>query len=221
MTLVAEPPARPCVYHITHVDNLPAILSQRALWSDARVRAQRVAPTLVGMTTIKQRRLTLPVHGHPGLRVGDCVPFYFCPRSVMLYILHRGNHPEITYRGGQDPIVHLEADLHAAVAHLGVTRRRWAFSLANAGARATEFRTDLDRIADIDWAAVQSTDFRDAAVKEAKQAEFLVEDVFEWSLVDRIGVRSAATRRLVEGVLATHGGGAGVPVVHEIPAWYY
>ena len=50
----------------------------------------------------------------PGLNVGDCVPFYFCPRSVMLYLIHRANHPELDYRGGQGPIVHLEADLHEA-----------------------------------------------------------------------------------------------------------
>ena len=33
----------------------------------------------------------------------------------MLYLIHRANHSELDYRGGQDPIVHLEADLREAV----------------------------------------------------------------------------------------------------------
>jgi len=47
---------------------------------------------------------------HPGTKVGQYVPFYFCPRSIMLYILHRGNHPDLDYREGQGPILHLQAD---------------------------------------------------------------------------------------------------------------
>jgi hypothetical protein len=58
------------------------------------------------MSTIKERRLRLAIECRPGLRVGDCVPFYFCPRSVMLFLLDRGNHPDLTYRGGQGPILH-------------------------------------------------------------------------------------------------------------------
>jgi hypothetical protein len=60
------------------------------------------------MSAIKRRRVEeLEVSCHPGTKVGDYVPFYFCPRSVMLYVIHRANHPDLSYRGGQEPIVHL------------------------------------------------------------------------------------------------------------------
>ena len=72
--------------------------------------------TTIGMSSIKKRRLKLKLTSHPDLHVGDCVPFYFCPRSVMLYVIHMANHAELTYRGGQESIVHLEAGLHEAVA---------------------------------------------------------------------------------------------------------
>jgi len=215
---VTSPPATPRIYHITHVNNLSRVIAQGALLSDARVRTANAAATVVGMSTIKHRRLTLPVQGHPGLCVGDCVPFYFCPRSVMLFILHRGNHPEITYRGGQAPIVHLEADLRRSVAHLDAQPRRWAFTLANAGAYATEFRTNLAELGEVDWAAVANHDFRDRYVKESKQAEFLAEDQFEWHLIDRIGVHSDAVRQKVLGMLQ---GASHKPVVEVIRAWYY
>lgn len=55
------------------------------------------------------------LNSHPGLYVGQCVPFYFCPRSVMLYVIYCANHDELSYRGGQGPILHLEADLYETV----------------------------------------------------------------------------------------------------------
>ena len=85
----------------------------------------------IGMGSIKQRRLSLPVTCHPGDYVGDYVPFYFGPRSIMLYVIRCANHPELAYRGGQEPIVHLEADLPAVV--------QWAG--ANGGAGRSSCRT--------------------------------------------------------------------------------
>ena len=84
-------PTQPKIYHIVHVDNLASIVTDGCLWSDA-VMVQRQGSTVIGMGSIKQRRLGLPVSCHTGLRVGDCVPFYFCPRSIMLYVIHRANH---------------------------------------------------------------------------------------------------------------------------------
>lgn len=93
----------------------------------------------IGMSNIKRRRLALPVRCHPGDRVGDYVPFYFCPRSVMLFVIYCANARELTYRGGQGPIVHLEADLRAVIAWAEEAGRRWAFTLSNAGANYAEF----------------------------------------------------------------------------------
>ena len=43
------------------------------------------------MGEIKARRLAQPVRCNPGTLVGDYVPFYFCPRSVMLYLIYKAN----------------------------------------------------------------------------------------------------------------------------------
>lgn len=110
------PPAEAKIYHITHVDNLPGILADGGLVSDPTMIGRGGAIATIGMSSIKQRRLALPVDCHPGDQVGDYVPFYFCPRSIMLFVIHCANHPELTYRGGQGPIIHLEADLNEVVA---------------------------------------------------------------------------------------------------------
>jgi hypothetical protein len=136
----------------------------------------------------------------------------------MLYILHMANHPELTYRGGQAPIVHLVADLKDTAAWAQADRRRWAFSDRNAGAAYASFFARLEDLQRIDWAAVDATDWRDAIVKENKQAEFLVYESFPWGLVEGIGVRDASVAERVRGTLsgATH-----IPPVTVERAWYY
>ncbi|MBN8965438.1 MAG: DUF4433 domain-containing protein [Rhizobiales bacterium] len=167
---------------------------------------------------IKQRRLQLPVPCHVGTTVGQYVPFYFCSRSIMLYVIHCANHAELAYRGGQGPIIHLEADLNQVVEAADASNVRWAFSLSNAGAAYTQFRDTLAGLPEINWDAIANPDFRSADVKEGKQAEFLVYESFPWSLVSRIGVRSIGVRTQVEAAL--HGVGHHPPVELR-PEWYY
>lgn len=211
-------PASPRVYHITHVDNLPSILTAERLWSDADMIAQGGPKATIGMSSIKQRRLGLPVVGHPGLMVGASVPFYWCPRSVMLYVLHKGNHSGVTYKGGQEQIVHLEAPLFDIVEWAKQEGRRWAFSLSNAGAQYSEFRTKLADLGDINWDAIQNNYWSDPDVKEGKQAEFLLESYFPFTLVQRIGVQNAAVGKRVHAALT---GSPHRPRVEVLPAWYY
>jgi hypothetical protein len=211
-------PARPCIYHITHVDNLPSIIQDGGLWSDAKIIERGGSSASISMGKIKERRLKLQVKCHAGDFVGNYVPFYFCPRSVMLYVIHCGNHPELGYRNGQGPIVHFEADLHAVVKWAESTGVRWAFSLSNASAYYTEFRNRWDQLTEVDWTGVAATDFRNPDVKEGKQAEFLVREVFPWHLVQRIGVQSTAvqTRALRTVANAVHR-----PAVEVRPDWYF
>ena len=211
-------PAQPKLYHITHVDNLPAILAAGGLQSDAAMMARGGPAATIGMSSIKQRRLGLPVKCHLSDNVGDYVPFYFCPRSIMLYLIYCANHPELAYRGGQGAILHLEANLHEVV-QWGVQQgRRWAYTLSNAGAYYTEFRNNLGQLDEVDWAAVAATDFRDAQVKEGKQAEFLLQEFFPWHLVRRIGVIDATVYGQVVRALqgATHR-----PAVEVRREWYF
>ena len=212
-------PAHPKLYHITHVDNLASIVRAGALLSDAYMLQRGGPATGIGLSHIKRRRVEeLAVPCHPGTRVGDYVPFYFCPRSLMLFVIHKGNHPDLTYHGGQTEIVHLEADLHEVVAWADSHDVRWAFSLANAGAYYAEFRTGLNELPALDWEAIEATDFRDPHVKEGKQAEFLVHQSFPWELVRRLGVHTPSMANRVERAVraALH-----KPEIAVQPAWYY
>lgn len=217
---MSTPPATPQIFHITHVDNLPAILTTGGLLSDAAIRAHGGPQATIGMSAIKERRLKLPVHCHPGDMVGDCVPFYFCSRSIMLYVIHRRDNRDLGYGGGQEPIVHLRADLHTVVRWASTCGRRWAFSLSNAGAYYASFRGSLTELHCLDWQAIAARDFREPAVKDGKQAEFLVRDFLPWSLVNHVGVHSPAIQRQVAACLAS-AAATHVPLVSVEPSWYY
>jgi hypothetical protein len=134
----------------------------------------------------------------------------------MLYLIYQGNHSELTYRGGQGPIVHLQADLHASVAWAAANQRRWAFTLSNAGSYFFEDRADLAALDGIDWVAVKATDWR--SCKDGKQAEFLMETSFPWTLIERIGVHSPEVYREAANALA---GARHQPEIEVRGDWYY
>jgi hypothetical protein len=110
----------------------------------------------------------------------------------------------------------LEADLQSAVDRADAKERRWAFTLSNAGSYYFEDRCDLTQLDDIDWDAVNARNWQ--SCKETKQAEFLLEYCFPWTLVDRIGVCSREIFQRVADALPPHGHR---PVVEIRPEWYY
>ncbi len=215
-------PTEPKIYHIVHATRLASIVSDGYLWSDAEAQRRRLLGTTIGMRNIKQRRLRRTLASYPGIHVGDCVPFYFCPRSVMLYVIYKGNHPELEYKGGQDPIVHLEADLRQTVDWAIANGARWAFTSSNAGSNYFEDYADLAQLDKINWEAVNATKWSgtgvDSSIEEGKQAEFLVENSFPWNLVSRIGIKS---RRLYATVQNALQGSHYRPPVEIKPNWYY
>lgn len=199
-----------------HLDRLGSLIQNGYLWCDQEVRRFEAIGTTIGMDRIKERRLTSSLTSHPDLNVGQCVPFYFCPRSIMLYIIHRGNDPEMTYLDGQSPIVHLEFDLYSAVSWVNSQGLRWAFTLSNAGSYFFEDRCNLAQLDEIDWEAVQARNWR--SCKEGKQAEFLAERYFPWALVERIGVYNTTAYQQTSNIITS---GAHRPSLEIKAEWYY
>ena len=210
-------PKNPKIYHIVHLDNLNSIINDNCLWPYSIMQDN---PSLIniGVPNIKQRRLEKPLTSHPNTFVGEYVPFYFCYRSIMLYLIYRSNNPGLEYRGGQQAIIHLEADLKSAIHWAENNNHIWAFTLSNAGSSYFIDYADLKHLDKVNWNAVKSHDFRDPAMKEGKQAEFLMEKFFPWDLVERIGVYSENENHDVIDSLRI---AAHKPVVIVEKNWYY
>ena len=104
-----------------------SIASDGFLYSDAVMSTRGPIGTEIGYEHIKERRREAHVRSCPGLRVGDCVPFYFCPRSPMLYTITRGTSRALPYTGDDSLIVHLESDARQAADWAVSNGLRWAF----------------------------------------------------------------------------------------------
>lgn len=210
-------PQNPKIYHIVHVDRLASIAASKGLLCDAVMANHADIGTNIGLSRIKQRRLTeLKLQSHGELFVGQCVPFYFCPRSIMLYMYYRNNHQDLTYHGGQGPIVHLESDLIQVVEWADQHSKRWAFTSSNAGSYYFDDYSNLNQLDEINWGVVSNDSW--AGNQEAKQAEFLIENSFPWELVSRIGVKSHDVYSQINTILqdAEH-----KPHSEIKPNWYY
>ena len=209
-------PKAPKLYHIVHIDRVPSIIKDGRLWCDSKMAARSDAGTMIGIPRLKERRLRNVLGKYPELCVGDCVPFYFCPRSVMLYVIHKGNHSALTYKDGQERIVHLEADMHDVVEWANGQGRKWVFTDSNAGSSHFEDWRCLSQLDRIDWTAVQSRMWQDC--KDKKQAEFLIEKSFPWELVKRIGVQSREIRGKLASMLKKTSHRPNIEVKND---WYY
>lgn len=207
------------IYHITHLDNLPSIISDGCLWSDKELLLKTTDVHKVGMNHIKARRLNeIQVTCHESTFVGDYVPFYFCPRSVMLFMLYKGNHQDISYDGGQEPIIHLEINLTNLIKWALKSKKQWAFSDRNAGSKLAEFFKDENDSDKINWDAIPKRYWNDPIIKEQKQAEFLVYENLPIKLISAIGVYDDTIKKQVEQHLKST---PHKPLVVVKRDWYY
>ena len=202
-------PTDPYIFHITHVANLAGILSQGGLWSDGQLLARNVRSTNIGYLHIKQRRMNRPVATRAGGVLGDYVPFNFCPRSVMLYVVSRGHDD---YQGSQADVLHLVSRVSIATNQ----GRPWAFSDRHAELSHALHFDDLGRLGAVPWHVMTRATWAD--VKEERQAEFLVRDFFPWTAVIEVATMNHEIARGVQEVLnrIPH-----QPPVVVRPEWYY
>ena len=200
------------IYHITHVDNLASIIAAGVLWSDAQRIQKGFASANIGYSHIKTRRLRRPITVSAGGMLGDYVPFNFCPRSIMLYVVSQGH---ADYAAGQQPIIHLVSSIDTIVA----SGRPWAFTDIHADlGYASQFDSLVD-LGEVDWAVMPISQWGgDSELKEKRQAEFLVHDWSPWNAIVEIGVIDDAMAVKVQAALATAEHKPNV-VVHR--DWYY
>jgi hypothetical protein len=205
------------IAHFTHVKNLQGILAAGFLSADSGV--DRVAGLIVEAADleIKSSRRTIRVSLPPFGCVADYVPFYFAPRSPMLYKLARGGVP--TYTEGQDPLIYLLSTVET-VAAAGLP---WLFSDGNCAAAVTQVFDDLDLLSSVvDWEVMAMRIWKNTAEDpdrmRRRMAEFLVHERVPVRCLAEIAVRNQAAKSQVERILEAHSGS--LPVRVE-PDWYF
>ncbi len=202
------------IFHFTHYKNLGSILNTGGLKCDSEMVNRDHA--IVGNRDIKTRRFFKNVTVPPNGVVADYVPFYFAPRSPMLYSIHRGNVPQCDY--GQNEVVYLCTKVEDVV-----SKAECCFTDRNAALTFASFYKDTNQLQDVvDMPLMRERMWNntpdDLDRMERRMAEFLVHRFFLWELVQYIGVANVEVKNYVDGLLQN----SGQDVTTEVRTnWYY
>ena len=217
------PPGRPrpwrgnatALYHITHVENLASIARNGVIRCDRGCSTRGVSPVSVAYGDLKSRRAAWPVRVAKRGTLADYVPFYYAPRSPMLYAIHGGF--VAGYDGGQAEVAHL-------VLAAEDIARDGAFVITD-GHAATPLTDQYDSLDDLDQVSWDVMDSRwwndtdeDGDRKRRRQAEFLAWSSVPFEAVRMIGVMTATVAEQVRRALAD---AAHLPEIVIRRDWYY
>ena len=158
------------IFRITHIENVPWILDHGLHCRNSRTADPNFRE--IGNQDLIAKRANRVVTITPGGTLGDYVPFYFTPRTPMLYNIKTG------WQGvKQTPM----SDIAVIVPSLHTLREQdipFLFTDRHAYIRAAQFSDDLDDLGIVDWPLIASGNFKrsidDLGRCERYQAEALV-----------------------------------------------
>lgn len=171
------------IYHLTHVDNLPSIMAKGVVAPNLlqEVGIDRVD---IAYTHIQERRSNTFMDCGPGGTIHDYAPFYFAPRSPMLFTISRGNVPN--YDQGQEPLVYLVSSVQL-IQRAGLP---YVFSTRHCDDSNNIFYDDPQHLTEVDWDVMDmlywSNKPEQPDRKSRRQAEFLVHRTLPWEWVGDI-----------------------------------
>lgn len=207
-------PTRALIFRIVHVDCVPWILRHGLHCRNAPERDPGYVN--IGSATLIDKRSRHVVPIAPGGTLSDYVPFYFTPFSIMMYNIHTG-YGGITRRANADIVIFVSS-LHR-VRELGLP---FLFTDQHAYAAGSDYFDDLANLPRVDWALLQSRNFRTDDADPGKQlryqAEALVHRHVPLSAVSGIGCHSDTVRQKLESLIAEAGA---TLTVKTTPSWYF
>lgn len=205
-------PGRTPVFHIVPIEKLGSIV-EHGLNCDTVVHERFGArPCLsAAYPGLKTQRRMKSVPVAVGGVMADYVPFYFGPRSPMLYTIWRGNTAYGREGRGQAGMVHLVLRLEAlAKDYPG----RWCFIDAHLAREWSRFGDTLDELDErIDFATMRRRQWNTPdEVRARRQAECLVGHVVPWRYVELVVVIDDGVAAEVKDVMSR----CGSPHVPEV-----
>jgi hypothetical protein len=197
------------------VDNLESIARSGELRCDSICGQSGCTRVSIAYAGLKGRRSSTHVSVATGGVLSDYVPFYFAPRSPMLYASYCDMVPG--YADGQDPIVHLVSCVEALA-----VEGRFVITDGHAVMPVSSQFDTLAGLDEIDWSIMRAKYWRDTDDdgdrKRRRQAEFLVHGCVPFSAVRQIG---AMTQDAADRVAAALRGSPNTPDIVVRRDWYY
>lgn len=207
-------PEKALIWRILHRANLPWVLQNGVRCGNSPVRSPDWIS--IGNAELTDKRAACPVPVPPGGTLGDYVPFYFTPFSVMLRNIHTG-------WGGIKQVPNADiVTLVSSLRRVSELKLPFLFTDRHAYSGLACFTDDLDHLDLIDWPLLQRRDFKrdpeDPSKLERYQAEALVYQ--HVPLVALLGIvcYTDAVRADIESKMQALG--VTLPV-HTRPNWYF
>lgn len=190
------------IYRMMHIDNLDTVLQQGGLYAPNHVPDDGLPyrSILDSEIAVIRHEKTIP-YGMGGT-VHDYVPFYLGPRSPMLLRLHTDR--VLGYDEGQKPIIYIVSHVEKCIA----ANAEFVFSDGHGIAGYTKWYAQPDALKSLDWNCIYADYWADTEDdndrQRRKQAEFLIYEHCDWSLVSCIAVVNSVMKSRVEEIQALY-----------------
>jgi len=188
------------LYRITNRENLAHIL-QYGICNKNHPDANPDFVSIGNHDIIERRnehRVKIEGYGN----IGDYVPFYFSPKSIMLYNILTGYGVS---KVKPEEIIFLITDIQSAVN----CKQLYFFSDGQANTRISQHYNDLKDLDKIDWEVVESGDFSKSNSDNDRtrryQAEFLIHEKVPLNCIRAIVVYNESCATFVKKKLALTG----------------
>jgi hypothetical protein len=215
------------IFHITAIPNLASIAKCKALQANTLLDKRKIGYANIAYQGAQGKRATKMVAKPPGGVIHDYVPFYFAPRSPMLYTINNGNVPDCPHR--QHDIVHFMTTVETVISN----KLSYIFYDYNATLGIATCYNDIRDLDKIDWDLFREAPRIDGYCKywhsvvnnpryilrqETRQAEFLVHKSVPLQLIIRVGVYNEA--KAAEVIKIFENAGIELPIEAK-PGWYF
>jgi ssDNA thymidine ADP-ribosyltransferase, DarT len=207
-------PEKALVWRILHRANLTWVLQNGIHCGNSPTRSPQWVS--IGNAELIDKRAVRPVPIWPGGTLGDYVPFYFTPFSVMLRNIQTG-WSGIKQVPNEDIVI-----MVSSLRRLSQLGLPFLFTDSHAYSSLASFYDDLAQLGRIDWPLLQRRDFKrdpeDPGKLERYQAEALVHQRVPLEALLGIVCYTDVVRAEIESKMQALG--AALPV-HTRPNWYF
>lgn len=202
------------IFRITHISNVPWILANGLHCRSSGV----VDPNFrrIGNVSLIDKREHFPVRIAPNGVLSDYVPFYFTPKSIMLFNI---------VTGYQDTPIVPRSEIVTIIAQLRRVREAGIdtiFTDQHAVSKTARYFSDFNDLANIDWTILRDCDFKRDPDDPGKTLRYHAEALIHGSLpcaqIAGIGCRSENEKRTLE----RFGREAGMEIKIVVrPDWFF
>jgi hypothetical protein len=189
-------------YRIYHIENLNRILQVGLCSKNHPLSTSDFVP--IGNPQIINTRSSTKVRINGYGNIGDYIPFYFTPRSIMLYNIVTGYWAPLVPKISKSDIIVIRCEINQLI-----KVNRFFFTNGQANDALTRHYNDLSKLNKIDWANIQNSNFSksDDDFDRARryQAEFLVYYHVPVEAIESIIVYNEGTAKFVKDELSQAG----------------